>query len=95
MAGVLWIKIPENCGDILFSAPLNFSTFLEIESYTEDFKEKINYFHSYKFKPEEGKLLIFPSHLEHNVNENKSNEDRISISFNMILDNSSIDTKYM
>ena len=32
----------------------------------------------------EGRMMIFPSHLEHEVTQNKSNEDRISISFNTI-----------
>ena len=30
-----------------------------------------------------GLLLLFPSHLQHKVEENKSDEDRISISFNL------------
>ena len=35
----------------------------------------------------EGKMIIFPSHLEHSVNENLSDQDRISVSFNLIIDN--------
>jgi len=30
-------------------------------------------------------MLIFPAHLNHHVKENKSNEDRISVSFNIRL----------
>ena len=37
--------------------------------------------------PKEGKMIIFPSHLEHSVNENLSDQDRISVSFNLIIDN--------
>ena len=33
----------------------------------------------------EGKILVFPAHLNHLVQENKSNEDRISVSFNIRL----------
>ena len=33
--------------------------------------------------PKEGALVLFPSYLEHSVNENKSNEERIVISFNI------------
>ena len=36
-----------------------------------------------KIKPEEGKLLLFPSYLHHSVEENLSDEDRIAISFNL------------
>jgi len=31
--------------------------------------------------------LIFPAYLPHGVEENKSNEDRIVISFNIIINN--------
>ena len=31
-------------------------------------------------------MIIFPSHLEHDVRENLSNEDRISVSFNIKLE---------
>ena len=40
---------------------------------------------TYYFVPKEGTILIFPSSLEHEVKENKSNEDRISFSFNVQL----------
>ena len=34
----------------------------------------------------EGGMILFPSHLAHRVNENKSDEDRISIAFNIKFD---------
>jgi ectoine hydroxylase-related dioxygenase (phytanoyl-CoA dioxygenase family) len=36
-----------------------------------------------KIKPEEGKLLIFPSYIHHAVEENLSDQDRVVISFNI------------
>ena len=39
----------------------------------------------YSKLPEEGKILIFSSDLEHEVEENMSDEDRISYSFNIRL----------
>ena len=85
LSGVLWIKCPENCGNIVFESPLCFETFNEIDSYKQDFKDNNRYDHSYYFPPVEGRIIIFPSHLEHEVRENLSNEDRISISFNIKL----------
>ena len=85
LSGVLWIKCSENCGNIIFQSPVEFQTYTEIESYTEEFKNHNNYFHSYYFTPTEGRILVFPSHLQHEVLENKSNEDRISVSFNIRL----------
>ena len=34
-------------------------------------------------KIEEGDLLIFPAYLPHSVEENKSNDERVIISFNL------------
>ena len=90
LAGVLWVKTPKDCGIIKFLAPLEFQTFLEIESYTEEFKESFNYYHAYEYPATEGSLLIFPAHLSHLVEVNKSDEDRISFSFNIKL----VDVKY-
>ena len=86
LSGVLWVKFPDKSGNIFFHSPSRFETFQEIESYTEDFKNNNNYHHSYWFPPIEGRMLIFPSHLEHDVRENLSNEDRISVSFNIKLE---------
>ena len=49
------------------------------------FKESNNYDHCYYFTPTEGRILVFPSHLQHHVLKNKSKEDRISVSFNIKL----------
>ena len=96
-SGVLWIKCSENCGNIEFDNPNVFQTYMapanigakkkgEIDSYTDDFKDKSNIYPAYYFPPTEGRILVFPSYLEHQVKENKSNEDRISVSFNIRLD---------
>ena len=85
LAGVLWIKCPENCGDISFDSPVIYETHQEVESYMQEFKEYNNFFHNYYFTPTEGRILVFPSHLNHQVLENKSNEDRISVSFNIFF----------
>ena len=90
LSGVLWIKCPNECGNIFFHSPSCFETFQEIESYTEDFKNNNNYYHAYWFPPIEGRMLIFPSHLQHEVKKNLSNEDRISASFNIKLEDKKI-----
>ena len=33
--------------------------------------------------PKEGALVLFPSYLDHSVNENRSKEERVVISFNI------------
>jgi len=85
LSGVLWIKCPNNSGNINFSNPSDFQSYNQVESYTNEFKNLYNFYHSCSFKPKTGRFIVFPSHLEHDVDVNNSNEDRISISFNIQL----------
>ena len=39
-----------------------------------------------KVKPTEGECLLFPAFIPHDVSENESDGDRISISFNLDID---------
>ena len=86
LSGVLWIKCPEKCGEIVFTSPYEFVGFKELELYSDKFKKENNAYISYRINPKEGYMILFPSHLAHRVNENKSDEDRISIAFNIKFD---------
>ena len=81
MSGVFYIKVPENSGNIVFTRPeiesLELSHFNNGTNITNPYTNT-----SYSIKPQKGKLILFPSYLSHYVEQNKSNEDRISISFN-------------
>ena len=85
LSGVLWIKTPKNCGDIIFDSPYEFQAYQEIESYSNEFKDSFKIDHNYYYNPTEGRMIVFPAHLSHHVQENKSSEDRISVSFNIRL----------
>ena len=81
-SGVYYVKVPKNSGNLYFGeSTANF----EYE-FTDKFKvpnvdiEKS--FEQYEIIPKEGMLYMWQSHLEHGVSKNKTNEDRISISFN-------------
>ena len=87
LSGVLWIKTPKNCGNIIFETPNFFEKYQELESYTDEFVQKTNSYISYFFNTKEGRMIIFPSSLSHEVEENKSDEDRISYSFNIFIPN--------
>ena len=87
LSGVLWIKTPKNCGNIVFESPEIFNRYKELDSYSDEFKCNSNVYMTYYFPPKEGNVLIFPSNLQHEVEENKSIEDRISYSFNIKLIN--------
>ena len=87
LSGVIWIKSPKDCGVIEFKNPHDHPCYNEINSYTEEFKDEFFIHHAYWLSPIEGRVVIFPAHLRHEVKENKSNEDRISVSFNVGLIN--------
>ena len=87
LSGVLWIKIPKNSGNIVFESPEIFNRYQELDSYSDESRLNSNNYMTYYFTPKEGNILIFSSNLQHEVNENKSNEDRISYSFNVTLTN--------
>tara|TARA_B100001989_G_scaffold147779_1_gene105318 strand:- start:768 stop:1373 length:606 start_codon:yes stop_codon:yes gene_type:complete len=87
LSGVLWIKTPKNSGNLVFTSPQLFNKFQELYNYTDEFKYDTKSYMTYYFTPTEGRILLFPSSLEHEVEENKSDEDRISYSFNIKLIN--------
>ena len=87
LSGVLWIKTAKNSGNLVFTSPQLFNKFQELYNYTDEFKYDTKSYMTYYFPPTEGRILLFPSSLEHEVEENKSNEDRISYSFNIKLIN--------
>ena len=78
LSGVFYVQVPDNSGDIAFRDPrpgaINSSTQLLFgDGDTEN------------FTPINNMLILFPSYLEHYVLPNKSNKDRISISFDLVL----------
>lgn len=75
---VFYIQTFENCGDIYFASP-------EKNNMKPLPKENgINAYNagSCSFKAEQGKLIIFPSNLQHMVRTNLSSKQRISFSAN-------------
>ena len=85
LSGVMWIKSNINSGDLLLVTPFDFTGYVECHSYIDEFKDTTGYYPSYKFEPIVGKMLTFPSALRHEVAVNKSNEDRIAVSYNIRL----------
>lgn len=83
ISGVFWVKTPENCGLLKFENPNNFVEDVLIQKVDKDLAKKYNYSDSFQFVPQEGTLVLFPSHLHHSVEPNQSDEDRISIAFNL------------
>jgi hypothetical protein len=78
LSGVFYVKYPENSGLIRFYDPRG--------HLIQNQKDYNYYYNGYAYNyiyPEDNLLILFPSWLEHDVDENKSNQERISIAFNI------------
>ena len=87
LSGVFWVKIPKNSGNIIFFDPNYFTEAITISAYSKKVQSFANKYSHFWLNSTEGEIIIFPSHLMHEVEENlnEKNEDRISISFNIDL----------
>ena len=85
LSGVCWIKTPQDCGRLEFENPNSHSRHNEINCYTDNFKQGTGIYQSWWYEPQVGRIVIFPASLYHQVKPNNSNQDRISVSFNINL----------
>ena len=85
LSGVFWIEVPSEgeSGDITFSSPHTFTEHNSFKIYTSQVYDQFNYSEGYGVNPSPGRILIFPSHLYHQVRPNQTRKDRISASFNL------------
>tara|TARA_Y100000004_G_C8749975_1_gene341957 strand:- start:47 stop:625 length:579 start_codon:yes stop_codon:yes gene_type:complete len=83
LSGVYYIKTPAGCGSIEFLHPAIDMMERDWDGIVSD--SDFNKYNSrgWWLPPKEGILYIFPSWLKHFVNSNMSDEERISISFNV------------
>ena len=79
LSAAYYVKAPKNCGKFKALTPniISKNYFPKSNKITE-----LNALTA-KISVAEGDLLIFPSYLPHSVEENKSDEDRVIISFNI------------
>ena len=81
ISGAYYVRAPKNCGEIVFYDPRPAPVYFHPKSTTPN---SLNAMQN-AVNPVEGGLVIFPSYLDHSVNPNLSNEERIVISFNINL----------
>tara|TARA_B100001093_G_scaffold446071_1_gene450063 strand:+ start:61 stop:678 length:618 start_codon:yes stop_codon:yes gene_type:complete len=85
LSGVYYPIFPKNSGNIAFHKGSIYNNIfhqsirLEYEEHNNVTAEK------YVLGPKEGTIVIFPSHLEHSVEKNNSNENRYSLAFNFYV----------
>ena len=81
ISAAYYVKAPEDCGDIIFHDPRSVTTF----RYPKISKQNKLNSNIFTIQPKEGLLALFPSYLYHSVDLNRSDEERIVISFNINL----------
>ena len=83
ISGVFYVKVPDKSSKLRFFNP---SVDLMVRDWNLNVDLKCNKYTSsiWEIFPEDGKLLLFPSWLDHEVDQNLSQEKRISISFNLV-----------
>lgn len=80
VSGAYYVEAPANCGRILFETPLDAHRMSDFPRFakTTAFNMK-----RYPVEPVPGRLVLFPSWLAHQTETNRSNGERIVISFNV------------
>ena len=85
-AGVYYVKVPENSGAIIFHDPRGNHLQASVDmQYLSGASPPV-----YAIQPKAGECYYFPTWLEHEVSENLSEEDRISIAFNIFIDEKTV-----
>tara|TARA_B100001057_G_C22810254_1_gene935118 strand:+ start:1297 stop:1899 length:603 start_codon:yes stop_codon:yes gene_type:complete len=81
ISGAYYVRAPKNCGDIVFYDPRPAPVFYYPTALNSNLlNAQVN-----SITPKEGALILFPSYVDHSVNENLSNDERIVISFNVTI----------
>ena len=77
LSGCFYIDVPENSGNIVFENMHSLKRHYPINTFNSPL-----FYENTTYKPDVGSLIIFPSWINHKVETNNSDNDRISIAFN-------------
>ena len=79
ISGAYYVRAPKNSGDIVFYDPRPAPVYSHPNVTNPNLlNAQVN-----GVSPKEGALVLFPSFLDHSVNENLSHDERIVVSFNI------------
>jgi uncharacterized protein (TIGR02466 family) len=81
-SGVYYVKTQENCGHIKIEDPRTISLMTLPKRTNEELSKDL--WKEVLFEPIQGRCIMFPSWLSHAVEVNKSDDIRISVSFNFL-----------
>jgi|TARA_R110000765_G_scaffold185190_1_gene290917 uncharacterized protein (TIGR02466 family) len=79
LSGIYYIKTPIDCGRLVFQN----GNLTKMQYNYVNYFDNPNFFSTFISEVSEGEIYLFPSNLLHSVEPNRSNEERISVSFNL------------
>jgi uncharacterized protein (TIGR02466 family) len=82
LSGVFYAKVPNGCGNLIFKDPASIAKTMHIGSSIKDFPTVET---MYTHVVEAGQMVIFPAWLPHFTQINRSDDNRIMVSFNIGL----------
>nr|BAR34367.1 conserved hypothetical protein (TIGR02466) [uncultured Mediterranean phage uvMED] len=85
IAGVFWIDVPPESGDLVVINSAAYSNFKWLSKVTDSVREQYRYTVGWDLNAVSGEMVFFPSDMLHKVNINNNSENRISIAFNLSL----------
>lgn len=79
LSGVYYVQAPKNCGNLYFRDPRPAAVMLvpDVLEHTRWTSNRVNY------EPLAGRMMLFPGWLDHGVEPNLSDEERVCLSFNI------------
>jgi uncharacterized protein (TIGR02466 family) len=80
LSGVYYLKVPKNSGNLVFIEPRPQAEVLDPPKTKE---VSVHFAHTVQWEAKENSLIFFPSWLQHEVQINNSDEDRVILSFNI------------
>jgi uncharacterized protein (TIGR02466 family) len=86
VSGVFYLEVPNNSGKLKFHTPLEARRATDV--FFDRIRKEENQYTCYfvEYDPKVGELIMFESWLQHSVEINNSNQDRLAVSFNAWAD---------
>tara|TARA_Y100001938_G_C8073170_1_gene424383 strand:- start:885 stop:1475 length:591 start_codon:yes stop_codon:yes gene_type:complete len=81
-SGVYYVKTPKNCGNLKINDPRAAASMTRPRN--KSGKLPIRLWREVNYEPKAGRCIMFPAWLTHCVDVNRSNDVRISVSFNFM-----------
>ena len=80
-SGIWYIKAPKDCGRVVFQN----GDMLIMNEQNFDYFDDPHFYSRFFLNVEDNDLVLFPSHMLHFVEPSRTNKDRISLAFNLVI----------